>query len=56
MKGFKPTKNKGMSGARKKQQAAGDHSVKRVKQSKGAPAKESSMGFSGNKIIEVDHR
>lgn len=56
MKGFKPTKNKGMSGARKRQKAAGDHSVSKVKQSKGAPAKESSMGFSGNKIIEVDHR
>ena len=56
MKGFKPSKNKGMSGARKRQKAAGDHSVSKVKQKKGACAKESSMGFAGNKIIEVDHR
>jgi hypothetical protein len=51
MKGFKPSRNKGVSGARKKQKAAGDHSVKRVKQSKGAPAKAGSMAFAGNKTI-----
>ena len=56
MRGFKPTKNKGMSGARKRQKAAGDHSVAKVKQSKGAPAKESSMGFAGNNIQSVEHR
>ena len=51
MKGWSKTKNRGMSGARKRQKAAGDHSVKRVKQSKGAMPKESSMGFAGNKTI-----
>ena len=56
MKGFKPSKNKGMSGARKRQKAAGDHSVKRVKQSKAAMPKESSMGFSGNKIDSMERK
>ena len=56
MKGFKPTKNKGMTGARKKQTAAGDHSVKCVKQSKAKLPQEGSMAFTGNNIIEVDHR
>ena len=51
MKGFKPSRNRGTTGARKKQKAAGDHSVKRVKQSKGAMPKESSMGFGGNKTV-----
>ena len=56
VKGFKPSKNKGVSGARKRQKAAGDHSVSKVKQSKGAPAKESSLGFAGNNIQSVEHR
>lgn len=50
MKGWKPAKNRGASGARKKQKAAGDHSVSRAKQKKGPEAKSSSMGFAGNKI------
>lgn len=50
MKGWNKTKNRGVSGARKKQKAAGDHSVSRVKQKAGPAAKESSLGFGGNKI------
>ena len=50
MKGWKKVSNKGMAGARKKQTAHGDHSVSRVKQKAGPAAKESSLGFGGNKI------
>lgn len=50
MKGWKKVSNKGATGARKKQKAAGDHSVSRVKQKAGPAAKESSLGFGGNKI------
>jgi len=50
MKGWSKTKNRGVSGARKKQRASGDHSVSRVKQKAGPAAKESSLGFGGNKI------
>lgn len=50
MKGWKKVSNKGTTGARKKQKAAGDHSVSRVKQKAGPAAKESSLGFGGNKI------
>ena len=56
MKGFRPSKNKGMSGARRKQKAAGDHSVKRVKQSKAKLPPEGSMAFTGNRIQSVEHR
>ena len=56
MKGFKPTKNKGMSGARKRQKAAGDHSVAKVKQKKGPAAKSGSMGFGGNKIDSMERK
>jgi hypothetical protein len=50
MRGWSKTVNRGQSGARKKQRAAGDHSVSRVKQKKGPAPKESSLGFGGNKI------
>lgn len=50
MKGWKKVSNRGVSGARKKQTAHGDHSVSKVKQKRGPEAKESSMGFSGNNI------
>ena len=50
MKGWRKTKVTGKSPARKKQKAAGDHSVSRVKQKAGPAAKESSLGFGGNKI------
>ena len=50
MKGWKKTTVRGKSPARKKQKAAGDHSVSRVKQKKGPEAKASSLGFAGNKI------
>ena len=50
MKGWHKTTNRGKSGARKRQQAAGDHSVSRVRQKKGPEAKASSLGFGGNKI------
>jgi hypothetical protein len=51
MKGWKKTANRGQSGARKKQKAAGDHSVGKVKQSHGAEAKKSSLGFAGNNTV-----
>ena len=50
MKGWKKTANRGTGPARKKQRAAGDHSVGKVKQKAGPAAKESSLGFGGNKI------
>lgn len=50
MKGWKKVSNKGKSGARKKQTAHGDHSVHKAKQKAGPAAKESSLGFGGNKI------
>lgn len=50
MKGWKKTVNRGTSGARKKQKAAGDHSVGKVKQKAGPAAKSSSLGFAGNNI------
>jgi hypothetical protein len=45
MKGWKPEKNRGKSGARKTQRAAGDHSVGKVRQRKGPEAKASSMAY-----------
>jgi hypothetical protein len=50
MKGWKKTVNRGQSGARKKQKAAGDHSVGKVRQKAGPAAKSSSLGFAGNNI------
>ena len=50
MRGWKPEKNRGVSGARKRQKAAGDHSVSKVKQKRGPEAKQSSLGFGGNNI------
>ena len=50
MKGWSKTVNRGKSGARKKQSAAGDHSTRKAKQKRGPEAKKSSMGFAGNKI------
>ena len=50
MRGWHKTTNRGKSGARKRQSAHGDHSVSRVKQKAGPAAKESSLGFGGNKI------
>ena len=45
MKGWSKTVNRGQSGARKKQTAAGDHSVSRVKQKKGPEAQKTSMAY-----------
>lgn len=56
MKGWSKTANRGQSGARKKQRAAGDHSVSKVKQKHGPAAKSSSMGFAGNKIQGLGNR
>lgn len=50
MKGWSKTVNRGQNGARKKQKAAGDHSVGRVKQKAGPAPKEGSLGFAGNNI------
>ena len=50
MKGWKKTTVRGKSPARKKQRAHGDHSVHKAKQKRGPEAKQSSMGFGGNKI------
>ena len=50
MKGWSKTVNRGKSGARKKQMAAGDHSVHKAKQKRAPEAKQSSMGFAGNNI------
>ena len=50
MKGWSKTVNRGQSGARKKQKAAGDHSVGKVRQKAGPAAKASSLGFAGNNI------
>lgn len=51
MKGYKPSRNRGVSGARKKQRAAGDHSVSKVKQKRGPEAQKSSMAWTGNKTV-----
>jgi hypothetical protein len=51
MKGWKKVSNKGKSGARKKQRAAGDHSVHKAKQKKGPEAQKSSMAWTGNKTV-----
>ena len=45
MKGWKPEKNRGVSGARKRQQAHGDHSTRKVKQKHGGEAQQSSMAY-----------
>ena len=45
MRGFKPSRNRGKSGARKRQQAAGDHSTQKVRQRKGPEAQKSSMAY-----------
>ena len=50
MKGWQPSKNRGVSGARKRQKAHGDHSSRKVRQKHGAEAKKSSLGFNGNNI------
>ena len=51
MKGWQPSKNRGVSGARKRQKAAGDHSTQKVKQKKGPEAQKSSMAWGGNKTV-----
>ena len=56
MKGWKKTTVRGKSPARKKQKAAGDHSVGKVKQKAGPAAKASSLGFGGNKIQGLTNR
>ena len=56
MKGWSKTVNRGKSGARKKQSASGDHSVSRVKQKKGPEAKQSSLGFGGNKTVGLGEK
>ena len=56
MKGWHKTTNRGKSGARKKQTAAGDHSTSKVRQKKGPEAKSGSMGFAGNKIDSMDRK
>lgn len=56
MKGWSKTVNRGKSGARKKQKAAGDHSAHKAKQKKGPVAKSSSMGFAGNKIDSMERK
>ena len=56
MKGWNKQTNRGVSGARKKQTAAGDHSVSRVKQKHGAEAKKTSLGFAGNNIQGLTNR
>lgn len=50
MKGWQPSKNRGVSGARKRQKAHGDHSTRKTKQKHGAEAKKTSLGFAGNNI------
>ena len=45
MKGFKPSRNRGVSGARKRQKAAGDHSTQKVRQRKGPEAQKTSMAY-----------
>ena len=56
MKGWNKTVNRGQGGARKKQKAAGDHSVGKARQRKGPEAKASSLGFGGNKIQGLTNR
>lgn len=56
MKGWNKSVNRGTTGARKKQTAAGDHSVSKVKQKAGPAAKASSLGFGGNKIQGLTNR
>jgi hypothetical protein len=51
MKGWSKKVNRGKSGARKRQQAAGDHSASKVKQKRGPEAKKSSLGFAGVKTV-----
>ena len=45
MRGWKPEKNRGKSGARRSQKAAGDRSVGKVRQRKGSEAQKSSMAY-----------
>ena len=45
MKGWKKTAVRGKSPARKRQKAAGDHSVSKVKQKHGGEAQKSSMAY-----------
>jgi hypothetical protein len=56
MKGWNKTVNRGQSGARKKQTAAGDHSTRKAKQKHGAEAKKTSLGFAGNNIQGLTNR
>jgi len=56
MKGWSKNTNRGKTGARKKQTAAGDHSASRVRQKKGPAAKSGSMGFAGNKIDSMERK
>lgn len=45
MKGWQPSKNRGVSGARKRQKAVGDKSVSKVKQKRGGEAQKTSMAY-----------
>ena len=45
MRGWNKQTNRGVSGARKKQTAAGDHSTRKVRQKHGAEAKKTSMAY-----------
>ena len=45
MRGWSKQTNRGKSGARKKQTAAGDHSVSKVKQKHGGEAQKTSMAY-----------
>lgn len=56
MKGWSKTTNRGKTGARRKQKAAGDHSVSKTAKKKGPEAKSGSMGFAGNKIDSMDRK
>lgn len=56
MKGWSRTVNRGTTGARKTQRAAGDHSVGKVRQRKGPEAKKSSLGFAGNNTIGLGEK
>ena len=45
MRGWNKQTNRGKSGARRSQKAAGDHSVGKVRQRKGSAPKASSMAY-----------
>ena len=56
MRGWNKQTNRGVSGARKKQTAAGDHSTRKVRQKHGAEAKKTSLGFAGNNIVGLGEK